>query len=113
MFRFYSTFDHLYLIINYLYAIVFHYYSMTSTIFVLYFFHMYSILTYIKLAAGCRLPIQNIKLAVGCRMPVASCRFSCRLPIQNIKLAVGCRLPIQMPVADSVADSKLTIYGPK
>ena len=30
MFRFYSIFDHLYLITNDLYAIVFHYYSMTS-----------------------------------------------------------------------------------
>ena len=30
MFRFYSIFVHLYLIINDLYAIVFHYYSMTS-----------------------------------------------------------------------------------
>ena len=35
--------------------------------------------TYIKLAAGCRVPIQNIKSAVGCRLPaadlVAGCRF--------------------------------------
>ena len=48
---------------------------------------MANLYTYIKLAAGCP------------------------LLIQNIKLAVGCRLPIQLPVADSVADSKLTIYG--
>ena len=59
----------------------------------------------VNLAAGCRLPIQNIKLEVGCRLPVADSVAGCRLPIQNIKLAVGCRLPIQLPVADSVADS--------
>ena len=58
MFRFYSIFDHLYLIINDLYAIVFHYYSMTSiyipkfsfvfyiTMFVLYNNDLYSIFSY-------------------------------------------------------------------
>ena len=63
----------------------------------------------VKLAASCRLPIQNIKLAAGCQLlvaeskhkvssalQVAGCRFSCRLPIKSIKLAGGCRLPIQI-----------------
>ena len=61
MFRFYSVFDHLYSIINDLYAIVFHYCSMTSiyipnftfvfyiTIFVLYNNDLYSILSYLYL----------------------------------------------------------------
>ena len=61
MFRFYSIFDHLYLIINDLYAIEFHYYSMTwiyipnfsfvfyITIFVLYNSDLYSIFSYLYL----------------------------------------------------------------
>ena len=61
MFRFYSIFDHLCLIIINLYAIVFHYYSMTSiyipnfsfvfyiTIFVLYNKDLYSIFSYLYL----------------------------------------------------------------
>ena len=61
MFRFYSVFDHLYLTINDLYAIVFHYYSMTSiyilnvsfpfyiTIFVLYKSDLYSVFSYLYL----------------------------------------------------------------
>ena len=59
MFRFYSIFDHLYLIINDLYAMVFHCYSMTSiyipnfsfvfyiTIFVLYNIELHSIVSYL------------------------------------------------------------------
>ena len=61
MFRSYSIFDHLCLIINDLYAIVFHYFSMTSiyipnfsfvfyiTIFVLYNSALYSIFSYLYL----------------------------------------------------------------
>ena len=41
----YSLFDHLYLIINDLCALVFHYYSMTSIIFQI--FHLYSIVLYL------------------------------------------------------------------
>ena len=61
IFRFYSIFDHLYLIINDLYAIVFHYYSISSIyipnfsfvfyiiIFLLYNSDLYSILSYLYL----------------------------------------------------------------
>ena len=61
MFCFYSIFDHLYLIINDLYAKVFHYYSVTSIyipnfsfvfyipIFVWYNSHLYSIFSYLYL----------------------------------------------------------------
>ena len=61
MFRSYSIFDRLYLIINDLYAIVFHYFSMTSicipnfsfvfyiAIFVLYNNDLYSIFSYLYL----------------------------------------------------------------
>ena len=61
MFRSYSIFDHLYLIINDLFAIAFHYYSMTSiyipnfsfifyiTVFALYNSDLYSIFSYLYL----------------------------------------------------------------
>ena len=51
------------------------------------------------------------KHKVSSGLPVADSVAGCRMPIQNIKLAVGCRLPIQLPVADSVADSIQTTQG--
>ena len=61
------------------------------------------------------LPVQNIKLAVGCRLPIllpvadSKHKVSSELPVAGCRF--NCRLPV--PVADSVADSKLTIYGSK
>ena len=41
--------------------------------------------TYIKLAAGCRLPVADSKDKVSSGLPVAGCRLSCRLPVADSK----------------------------